>query len=82
MAFSELRSRQSWSKIGVLGTDNGEGFFGPLWLQTSIAGSVPELGDETPWTLQFVAIDESPDLTDRQPESLGDRLLFSLSISP
>jgi hypothetical protein len=32
MALSELLSRQSWSKIGVLSTDDGEGFFGMLWL--------------------------------------------------
>jgi hypothetical protein len=32
VAFSKLLSRQSWSKISVLSTNDSEGFFGALWL--------------------------------------------------
>ena len=80
MPLSELLRRQSWSKIGVLGADNGKGFIGTLLLQAPITRSIPELGDETPRTLQFVTLDQPPNLADRQPETLSDGFLFELLV--
>ena len=49
MLLSELLGRQSRSKIGILGTDDGKGFFGTLRLQASVTWSVPKLRDEASW---------------------------------
>jgi hypothetical protein len=80
MPLSELLSRQSWSKIGVLGADNGKRFIGTLLLQAPITGSIPELRDKTPRTLQLVTHDQPPNLADRQPETFGDGFLFELPV--
>jgi hypothetical protein len=80
MALSELLSSQSWSKIGVLSTDDGEGFLGTLWLYASIAGSISKLGDETTRTLQFVTLNQPPNLAHRQPKTLGDGFLLEMLV--
>jgi hypothetical protein len=65
-------------KIAVPSTGDGEGFFGTLRLETSIAGPLSKLGDETLRTLDFVTLNQPPSLAGRQPETLGDGFLFEL----